>query len=71
MGRTTDAKLYLRIRNKDGTWTFKRLKEDKYRKIEYCCDYPDLMHIWEPSMGYEPFIYCSKCNKAQYFEGIE
>ena len=45
--------------------------KDKYLRIEYCCKWPNQTLVWEPTMGYEPFIYCDKCNKAQYFEEEE
>jgi len=39
--------------------------DDVYMKIEYCCRWSAKTLIWEKSMGYEPMIYCEKCNHMQ------
>lgn len=71
MRRTVDDKLYVRTRDDNGNWTFKRLKHDRYVRLEHCCDYPTWTLVWEASLGYDPFIHCGKCNHAQYLEGGE
>jgi len=45
---------------------------DKYLMIDYkCCNNPKLQLVWEPSLGYEPYIYCINCNGPQHFEKLD
>lgn len=42
---------------------------DKYAMINHaCCIRPKLQLIHEPSLGYEPFVVCLRCNHATHFE---
>jgi hypothetical protein len=41
--------------------------KDKYLTIKYCCKWPDMMLVQE--VGDEAFVYCTKCNHQQHFEG--
>ena len=41
---------------------------DKYAIVNAeCCLRPKLQLIWEPSLGYEPFVCCLRCNNHTYF----
>jgi len=45
---------------------------DKYLMINTrCCNNPKLQLIWEPSLGYEPFVYCINCNGPQHFPRLD
>ena len=41
--------------------------KDKYLRLEVCCLYADLVLTWEPTLGYEPMVYCNKCRTMQEF----
>jgi hypothetical protein len=36
---------------------------DMYGMINHaCCNYPRLQLVYEPSLGYPPFVVCLRCN---------
>ena len=39
---------------------------DMYCMINHvCCDNPRLQLVYEPSLGYDPFVVCLRCNNQQ------
>lgn len=41
--------------------------KDKYLRLKHCCAYMEFVLTWEPTMGYEPMVYCNYCRTMQEF----